>query len=186
MAILMRRGSIVDFDPSKTLPGEWAIPYDNNDVVYICVSQGHVVEIASASITKNYMEGAEAWAIGTKNGIPVTTTDIQYENNSKYYADNAGVSESNALASALDSEAWAVGERAGVPVTSGDDTYENNSKYYAGESGTYWGYIDNAVNLVTPQIDINWTTGQLEVSGSAWFFKINQTTGFLEWSITAI
>ena len=56
MAIQMRRGSIVDFDPGKLVPGEWAVPYDNNDVIFICTSAGHVVEISSASVTKVYAE----------------------------------------------------------------------------------------------------------------------------------
>lgn len=30
---------------------------------------------------------AEAWAIGTKNDVPVTANDPQYKNNSKYYAE---------------------------------------------------------------------------------------------------
>lgn len=32
------------------------------------------------------IEEAEAWAVGTKNGVPVAETDIQYQNNSKYYS----------------------------------------------------------------------------------------------------
>lgn len=31
---------------------------------------------------------AEAWAVGTKNGTPVTQDDEQYENNAKYWATN--------------------------------------------------------------------------------------------------
>lgn len=42
----------------------------------------HVDEI------KGYMESSEAYAIGTRNGVPVTSDDPAYENNSKYYAEN--------------------------------------------------------------------------------------------------
>ena len=31
---------------------------------------------------------AEAWAVGTKDGVPVTQDDEQYENNAKYWATN--------------------------------------------------------------------------------------------------
>ena len=106
MAIQMRRGSIVDFDPSKMVPGEWAIPYDNNDIIFICTSQGHVVEIASTSISRAFMENAEAWAVGEKNGIPVSDTDIQYENNSKYYAGQANTSATNAATYAEKAEEY--------------------------------------------------------------------------------
>lgn len=36
------------------------------------------------------IEDAEAWAVGTKNGVPVAETDLQFQNNSKYYATVSG------------------------------------------------------------------------------------------------
>lgn len=33
-------------------------------------------------------EDAEAWAVGTKNGVPVSSSAPQYQNNSKFYAEN--------------------------------------------------------------------------------------------------
>ena len=86
---------------------------------------------------------AEAWAIGTKGGIPVSSSEPQYHNNSKYYAEQAGESEvvardkaaeaansaSDAADSAVLSESWAVG---GTNTRSGEDT--NNSKYWAEQS----------------------------------------------------
>lgn len=71
-----------------------------------------IIELATEQL-----ENAEAWAVGTKNGIPVSSDEPQYENNAKYYSG--------------DSEAWAVGERGGIPVDEDDITYHNNSKYYA-------------------------------------------------------
>lgn len=183
MAIQMRRGSIVDFDPSKMVPGEWAIPYDNNDIIFICTSQGHVVEIASSTIIRTYMENAEAWAVGEKNGVPVSDTDIQYENNSKYYAEQAKDSADNADISESNSEAWAVGERGGLPVPSTDDTYENNSKYYAKFAGEAWENIDNAMQIVTPTMQIDFDTGILSYTGSFFDFILDKTTGHLEWGV---
>lgn len=42
---------------------------------------------------------AEAWAVGTKNGTAVASTDPQYHNNSKYYKEQAATSATNAAAS---------------------------------------------------------------------------------------
>lgn len=38
--------------------------------------------------TKGYSEDAEAYAIGTRNGVAVTSGDAAYENNAKYYAEH--------------------------------------------------------------------------------------------------
>lgn len=35
-----------------------------------------------------YMETSEAYAVGTRNGVPVSSSDPAYENNSKYYAEH--------------------------------------------------------------------------------------------------
>ena len=35
---------------------------------------------------------AEAWAVGTRNGTPVESTDPTYHNNAKYYADHLSIS----------------------------------------------------------------------------------------------
>ena len=74
-------------------------------------------------------ENAEAWAVGTKAGTPVSQSDDQYHNNAKYYAESIG-------AYTNESEAWAVGKRGGQDVPSSDPTYHNNSKYYASQAGT--------------------------------------------------
>lgn len=42
---------------------------------------------ANAALASQYE--SEAWAVGEKNGSSVPSTDPQYENNSKYYADRA-------------------------------------------------------------------------------------------------
>ena len=72
----------------------------------------------------SWIEEAEAWAKGTKDGTPVTSDEDQYHNNAKYYAEQG---ESNKE----QSEAWAKGTINGTPVTSDADQYQNNSKYYA-------------------------------------------------------
>ena len=122
MAIQMRRGNRVDFNPSKMLPGEWAISQDTEQV-YMCYTPGRVVEIGSASALLPYVYESEAWARGTKDNEPVTSSDPQFENNSKYYSEqasdsatnaatsetNAATSEGNAATSEDNAEAWAIG-----------------------------------------------------------------------------
>lgn len=76
------------------------------------------------ALAEAQMLNAEAWAAGTKDGVPVTSDDPQYENNAKFYSEE----------SSRNGEAWAIGERDGEPVTSDDPTYHNNSKYYAQQS----------------------------------------------------
>lgn len=86
-------------------------------------------------------KNAEAWARGTKAGVPVTSSDEQYHNNARYYAEGAADSADASQRSAEDSqdsaedaEAWAIGQRNGTAVPSSDRTYHNNSKYYAEQS----------------------------------------------------
>ena len=82
---------------------------------------------ALVTLARAQMENAEAWAVGTKDGVPVPSTEPQYNNSAKYCAESVG-------GLTQDSEAWAVGTKDGVPVTSDDPQYHNNSKYYADEA----------------------------------------------------
>lgn len=139
MAIQMRRGNAVDFDPSKMVPGEWAVSQDN-EKLYICFSAGRVVEVGSASSLNPYIYEAEAWARGTKGNDPVSSTDPQYHNNAKYYAEqaadsatnaatsetNAGISETNAATSKANSQAWAEGT-----TDPSHPAYNNSAKDWA-------------------------------------------------------
>lgn len=229
MAIQMRRGNAVDFDPSKMIPGEWAVSQDN-EKLYMCFTAGRVIEIGTTTSIITYVKDAEAWALGTKDGTPVPDSDPTFHNNAKYYAETvavlkvqdaeawavgerggtpvpisddtyhnnaeyysqqsnsyaveAALSEINAAASESNSEAWAIGERSGVPVPSGDVAYQNNSKYYAEQSGNYWNLVDDAVSFITPIVNINFITGELEITGTTLVFSINTTTGDLEWDVS--
>lgn len=122
-------------------------PTYHNNAEYYAGTAGDSATAASSSELNaaSSEENAEAWAVGERGGTPVSSGDITYHNNAKYYAGeastsatNAGTSESNASGSASaaaqskeDAEAWAVGERGGTPVPSGDPTYENSAKYWA-------------------------------------------------------
>lgn len=60
---------------------------------------------------------------------------------------------------------------------------ESDAETAADNAGRYWGYVDEAVSLVTPTVSINFTTGNLEYSGSQMLFSINNSTGNLEWNV---
>lgn len=107
------------------------------------------------------VEDAEAWATGTRNDVPVDSSDDSYHNNAKYwnqraeryavgkengtpvssgegYQDNAKYYSEQAD---LIGEKWARGTADGTPVGSGDETYHNNAKYYsevADANGEKW------------------------------------------------
>lgn len=113
---------------------------------YIDAAQRAAQEAAS------YVDSSEAWARGTRDGVPVTQGDETYQNNSKYYAEQSAAQVSLAEAQAQaasesataagnsviaatsqveNAEAYARGTRGGTPVSSSDVTYHNNSKYYS-------------------------------------------------------
>lgn len=165
MAIQVRRGNYADLDTSKLVQGEPFITLDKVDGDYY----------AGMAIAPNNVIRLATWDDLTD----IRADCIDAKNRAETSADNAADSESN-------SEAWAVGQRGGADVPISDVTYENNSKYYAEQAGDYWSYVDAAINLVVPEVNINFVTGQLEVSGSSWYFNINQTTGQLEWAVSHI
>lgn len=122
--------------------------YHNNAKYYANAASGSAsTAVASDIAAAQSKEDAEAWAVGERDSTPVTSGDVTYENNAKYYSEeaadsataastsetNAGLSESAAAQSEEDAEAWANGTRNGVPVTSGDAAYHNNAKYWADE-----------------------------------------------------
>lgn len=85
----------------------------------------------SATDAANSALDAEAYAAGTRNGTDVQSSDPCYNNNAKYYSEQAADSVDSIGDSVERAEAWAVGTKDGTPVASTDTTYHNNSKYYA-------------------------------------------------------
>lgn len=107
---------------------------------------------AVAAEAEQHKEDAEAYAVGKRDGTDVDSGDEAYQNNAKYYADQALSSKTDAESaksdaqtaqglaagsatsasnSAKDAEAYAKGTREGTAVASGDAAYQNNAKYYA-------------------------------------------------------
>lgn len=172
MAIQVRRGNYADLDTSKLVQAEPFVTLDkvgSDYYVGMTIAPNNVVRLAT-------------W----DNLQDIETTCEQYRDEAEASKDAAAISETNAATSESNSEAWAVGERGGTPVIPTDDTYHNNSKYYSEQSGTYWGYIQDAINMVVPTVNINFVTGELEVSGTSWYFSINQSTGQLEWAVSNV
>jgi len=60
---------------------------------------------------------------------------------------------------------------------------ETDAETAADNAERYWGYVDEAVDLVTPEVTINFTTGNLEYTGSQLLFYIDGTSGNLMWNV---
>ena len=63
MAIQMRRGNKADFDPSKMLPGEWAVAIDSdtqNQIVWMCFRAGVVKRMGTYEDFKEQIKEATA------------------------------------------------------------------------------------------------------------------------------
>lgn len=161
MAIQMRRGNLVDFDPTKQLSGEFGVSIDNsagNQKVFMAFGNGNVkelmtVEDAEAQIGELVDDAVDA-AIGevidtateaaetattaaqtatTQAGTATTKAGEAASSASSASTDATSAAGSAASAddSAEDSEAWAVGQRDGQDVPTTDETYHNNAKYWA-------------------------------------------------------
>jgi hypothetical protein len=81
-------------------------------------------------------EDAEAFAVGQRKGVDVTSEDETFENNAKYYKEQASAEvarisdlTANVSSNALKAEGYAVGTQDGSPILS--DYSQNNAKYYA-------------------------------------------------------
>lgn len=81
-------------------------------------------------------EDAEAFAVGKRGGVDVNEEDEAYENNAKYYKEQASAEvarisglTANVSSDALKAEGYAVGTQNGSPIFS--EYLQNNAKYYA-------------------------------------------------------
>ena len=99
---------------------------------------------------------AEAFAIGTRGGVPVTEDDPAYHKNAKWFAENLEIEVEEQVERA---EAWAIGTKGGVPVPETDPQHNNNAKYYAEQAE------DSADNAATSES--NASTSETNASNSA-------------------
>lgn len=137
---------------------------------------------ASESNAEAFKQRAEAWADGEKDGTPVSSSDVSYNNNAKFYKRR--------------SEAWAVGKQDGSPVDVTDETYENNSKFYAEVTQTL---KDDVINIKSQAQNIlDQATARLTglsfmlnfVDGCLYYdinvglnLQVDDTTGNLMWEV---
>ena len=114
MAIQLRRGDYEDFDPQKMRPAEVGVVQHNDPntsdgkAVYVAINPGDVKRLVSdievqdviynetGEIINQIEQGvadtvaqAEAWVTGEVDGEPVPSTNPAYNNNAKYYAEQA-------------------------------------------------------------------------------------------------
>lgn len=78
MAIQMRRGQSVDFDPSKMLTGEWAVSTDNESqkqMVYMCFAPGAVKRMAALEDLQNELGKFATFGITDDGHFYVQTPD---------------------------------------------------------------------------------------------------------------
>ena len=78
MAIQMRRGQSVDFDPTKMLTGEWAVSIDNEaqkQMVYMCFAPGVVKRMATLEDFQNELGKVATFGITDDGYFYVQTPD---------------------------------------------------------------------------------------------------------------
>lgn len=156
MAIQMRRGQKADFDPTKMLPGEWAVSIDsdtNNQIVWMCFRAGVVKRMgtyedfraqiaeATADIRQEYINDfneilAQIDALARQVQTNTDSVILINNNITNVYlpqilqnAENASIYASMAENSATLSKSYAVG---GTGTRTGEGT--DNSKYYSERS----------------------------------------------------
>lgn len=165
MAIQIRRGNYADLNTSRLVAGELFTTLDPSPdgdyMVGLGISPSTTVRLATYTNLQTVLADCE-----------------QYAKDAKESADEADISEANALDSAKYSESYAVG---GTNTRVGEDT--DNSKYYKEQANYYWDLIDNAMTLIRPSLTLNMTTGRVEYNGSFFDFKVNYVNGHLEWGV---
>lgn len=125
----------------KVLPSDWVL--DDDDSVTPTVAQQLQTEIDDliddiAEIT-GHTEDSEAYAVGTRGGTDVPSTDVTYHNNSKYYSQQSAQSASDAEDSAEDAEDSA--DSAADSATAASGSASSASEYATAASG----YADSAL-----------------------------------------
>ena len=154
------RGARTDMSPSQA---------EQQQIDQLIATMNEAVEDSQASA-----EDAEAWAVGERNGEPVTSEDETYENNAKFYAGEAEEQADRSGEKSTLAESWAVG---GTGTRTGEDT--DNAKFYsevaqqgAEESGYAWFDVNDSDGCMYVTI-----TANLEEDVS---FAVNEAAGTLE------
>ena len=182
MAIQMRRGLYKDFDPTKMLPGEWAVAIDsdtNNQVVWMCFAPGFVKRMGTyedfkqminditGEIKEEYISEfnaivavAEEYANMTKENKDIVaeyvkTSHALMEMSEDYSNKSKQYSEAATNMASL-ATSYAVGTN--DVIRSGDST--DNAKYYKEQSEkmykcTYFGVCNSESSSRGKEITID-------------------------------
>ena len=135
--ILMRKGNEADFDPSKLMPGEWAVSLDAG-IVRICLEAGKVIRMATYEAFEKDMKQIEEILLecqSIEEAVRRINTEVseklnacaEYVQQAKGYSEQAKTSEANSksyMQSAKTSE-----ENAKVSETNAKAS-ENSAKEY--------------------------------------------------------
>jgi len=133
MAIQMRRGLRVDFDPAKMLPGEWAVAIDSdtaNQIIWMCFAPGVVKQIGAYEdyerlIEEHYSEYIPDVLCTVEDGDNASrsySTGDLFIFKGKMYAATANIASGDSLASASKKETTIEEELEGKQATLTFDT----------------------------------------------------------------
>ena len=124
---------------------------------------------ALVTLARTQMENAEAWAVGTKDGVPVTSDNPQYHNNAKYYSDNiqsqvdAAAASATSAASSATSASSAASNAASSATTAGNAADRAEAAVvkapYIGNNGNWYVYDFSADAYVDTGVDATGETG---------------------------
>lgn len=103
--------------------------------------------IAYAQSAENSKKDSEAWAVGKKDGVDVTSSDPQYHNSSKYHAEQASASAQTAAGHASDAGTSAGNASASATSASQSASSASDSATAAaGSASDASGYATSASN----------------------------------------
>lgn len=142
--------------------------------------------VAAATSAEDDEEDAEAYAIGTRGGVPVTSGDPAYHNNSKWYSEQANPT---AIANLTDVDITGItngqilkwnsttqkfenaNEGGAVTVDASDVTYDNTA------SGLTATNVQDAIDEVVTDVDDKHTSTTLAVSLTDWTTDTTSQSG---------
>lgn len=131
------------------LPSDYALADDESiDATLAQQLQAEIDEITeTVTDARLAAKDAEAWAVGQIEGVDVEDTDTRYENNSKYYAQQADESATEAYGSASAAFASASSASGSATAAAGSAATATDSATAAATSAT--AAADSAANAAT-------------------------------------
>ena len=178
--ILMRRGSLADFEAhkNKLQPGEFAVTLDtdtHNKKVFMNFGNNVIRELGTLD---SMMDELQKWIdpydkkfTDEYNSIVAMYNNINQINNEfiVFKSDLLNTYLPQILNSLDLAKSYAVGD---TGIRTDEDT--DNAKYYKE-------WVENAFNMKLPIVTIDFTTGELMYVGGVLTLDLNRTTGMLEW-----